>query len=745
MFSLFWMILSSSLHGWSADSLSTLDGAIIVAESGSNVIYYADSSTITPQLTTAFLYMDSAFPFYDFTDDPSLPFKLTFDTTTGTSTAATYLYVAADTSSSPIIIPIGSCDDGGSCETDSLTSKFYRMTTSTSTGFASLSLRPNEICGLYPTVNGCNGTSAIALPTSQAIAGLQLSFIRTTEAFSIGGPITDTQFSSGYRVILKPQTQPLSITCPTFPVGFTPADGAIKIDTTKITAIRDTVTGSSSKMQSVVVSAVRNNLTIPTPIQDASGSVFAKGEFSGAPRLSGFENSTQDDPKFYAGNLGVQDSSGLITFCSTNYATGADETTSLFASEIDGFLKDGNCFIATAALRKHEGFPLGLLRDFRDNVLSSSPLGRNFIHWYYFNSPRLAKKYGDNLFARLITIDLLQRLSVWLWLPTLIMGDAHAAEALPSTPAPTAITATPTVPAASPTDANLSYTEAIQKNLKAEKPESSEGYSEKIREKLTDTSTSENYSEKIRLELKEKDVVSTSNESYTEGLQKKIPQPTSTSAIEDYKKGIPLKADKGPGPNKSATSLLISGSVNKVYSAGAKQGVSYESLYGNSLSPDIRFVHEVKLKGPFYFFGSIGGSYAHGKGTLQFVPDGYSTESDAIFELYTLPLLAGGMVQTNFRNVIWPFAQLGVGPIGFLEKRSDLRRTTRGYSFGYGLNVGIRVGMDWMSARDSWNRYDTAKVRDSYITIGYSHLSTFSGGLVDLTVQGILAGFSFEF
>ena len=67
----------------------------------------------------------------------------------------------------------------------------------------------------------------------------------------------------------------------------------------------------------------------------------------------------------------------------------------------------GGCFVATACFGD-ESHPMVLvLRDFRDDCLRESSVGRDFIAWYYRNSPPLAAVIQSNKFLRLIGRGLL--------------------------------------------------------------------------------------------------------------------------------------------------------------------------------------------------------------------------------------------------------------------------------------------------------------------------------------------------
>ena len=60
--------------------------------------------------------------------------------------------------------------------------------------------------------------------------------------------------------------------------------------------------------------------------------------------------------------------------------------------------KTGGCYIATAVYGSYNCPEVWTLRRFRDEVLSTSHFGRQFISFYYAISPRLVGKYGKNKF-----------------------------------------------------------------------------------------------------------------------------------------------------------------------------------------------------------------------------------------------------------------------------------------------------------------------------------------------------------
>ena len=61
-----------------------------------------------------------------------------------------------------------------------------------------------------------------------------------------------------------------------------------------------------------------------------------------------------------------------------------------------------NCFIATAAYGSYLDPHVKALRGFRDEYLLTNAAGRNFVEWYYDNSPAVAKYISQHGGLRLV-------------------------------------------------------------------------------------------------------------------------------------------------------------------------------------------------------------------------------------------------------------------------------------------------------------------------------------------------------
>jgi hypothetical protein len=67
-----------------------------------------------------------------------------------------------------------------------------------------------------------------------------------------------------------------------------------------------------------------------------------------------------------------------------------------------GHADGGYCFVATASFGDYDHPFVRVLRDFRDDTLAKTALGRRFISWYYATSPPLAHFIARHTWARVI-------------------------------------------------------------------------------------------------------------------------------------------------------------------------------------------------------------------------------------------------------------------------------------------------------------------------------------------------------
>jgi hypothetical protein len=84
----------------------------------------------------------------------------------------------------------------------------------------------------------------------------------------------------------------------------------------------------------------------------------------------------------------------------------------------------GHCFIATAAFGSYESGWVRVLRDFRDQTLLPTELGRGFVDWYYEHSPPAAAWIAQRTWARaivrLLLLPVIVLSALWLYTPPLV-------------------------------------------------------------------------------------------------------------------------------------------------------------------------------------------------------------------------------------------------------------------------------------------------------------------------------------
>jgi hypothetical protein len=163
-----------------------------------------------------------------------------------------------------------------------------------------------------------------------------------------------------------------------------------------------------------------------TTVPFAGNSLFQKIRTTGTQQVQGFTNSEPGDLHPYQLSFATINAAGLV---STNVC---GTVTGIMATSVSGFLKAGNCFIATAAYRSPHDAAVERLRRFRDRVLSRSAAGRAFVAWYYDWSPGAAEWLMERPVLRVPVLWALLPIQAVAWLllqPGLAMALALAGAA----------------------------------------------------------------------------------------------------------------------------------------------------------------------------------------------------------------------------------------------------------------------------------------------------------------------------
>ncbi len=600
-----------------------------------------------------------------------------------------------------------------------------------------------------PSIRGCDGNSPDV--TGPTIDGFRFRFLAGTATMPT---MTERATGSMLQVFVEVAEPTVSGTLSGF--GFVPGDESINVDVTGITGVPGVAAPGSPIFTATYIAAQEGAL--PTLGSELTSTVVAAiGYGSGNQEITGFRNSTSSTQIFYGMAVGVLDAAGAVAFSTTTYPN-------VFATDIQGFLRESNCFIATASYRDGRAPGVMLLREFRDEILSESTLGRNFIGWYYERGPAAADWLLEHSIFRAFFLMLLLPLQALAWIllnpaillvPLLsgfgLLGFLFRRFIFRRSRAPILILAGMMLiaPEGRAAESNQPYIDSLISGLPTEKgPRPTSGnpdpYIQSIKGKLKPEPATTNYIDEVKRDLPRRD----GSEGYTNRLKSGMPT-SEGSALEDYRHGKKLRANKGNLDTRSAFGFNIQAASTRTYTAGAQQDIPYQTVYGDGWIPDLTLHFEYRpftlgvLK-KFGLYGSLGAAFTKANGIYNYQDPDFGNTSQTEFTFISLPVNVGLIYRFNLFGVIYPYFAGGPSAIGFIENRNDKQPGNKGYTFGYWFMGGVAFGLDWMSAKNSWAQYETAGIKHSYFTIDYSYLESLSGGLVDFTVDGIKAGFTFE-
>ncbi|RYZ70793.1 MAG: hypothetical protein EOP09_05575, partial [Proteobacteria bacterium] len=456
----------------------------------------------------------------------------------------------------------------------SVTSNSFTVTSGTVQVDLAISLRRQ--CQLA-TINGfCSGGEVIVPTAGGSSNGIIFSLIETRTGDA--RPLDAATYRNGTQIKIVPQfTAPQVTTCPGSgsygETVFYPGDSEITFHTSNFRARQGDPPGSAL-FTHFRVAAGKSPMTLPTDATVLGGLPYQGGD----QKLEGFENSTANQTITYDAFLGVSDSSGAVQYCPTKYS-------GIFASDIQGFLGDSNCFIATATYENSYHPVVLFLREFRDQVLLSSSVGRMLTQTYYRFSPDAAQFLIEHFWLRPLVKRALQPIVFYAWLfmhPALLIGLLAMSLVLLLRSRKRAKTAlglfiliglvmsSPSVQAAS----NQPYIDSLLSQLPPKPAEPKESFTESEKKKLGPAEKT-SYTEDQRRVLGGPNIPSAG---YTEGLKKTVgTRPGGDSAIADLQSNKQLEMKRGDRYIRSAMSLKLATAMNRTYTAGAKEDRPYET------------------------------------------------------------------------------------------------------------------------------------------------------------------------
>ncbi len=780
------------------------DAAVTVAPptpyaiTSAGTIYYAgERSSHNPTPDSSFVDEGDGFHFFDLdaqqgadTGSANIVYLDVSSSKTFGTLAANENIVVTVVVNNSVAVPIAyaseACSSGARCQSN--------VSTSSPAGTYSLAVRYDHTnketlrIGLYPqdicayaaqvgaTVTGCAGGALDTAPNTRSLAVT----IYISKEQTDGGTGTVSSSEENKQITLQFQQSAPTLSCiADLSVAYSPGDSEIFFSPGSFTSAADQYGAPLSKL----IFLAKEGGTNPTNFWQDTSQIVARLEIGGAAStIEGFTNTTDGTDHLYDADVGVRDAAGVVNsvgdFC---FYPAAVQT-----SQIQGFLRQGNCFVATAAFRSTDAAPVELLREFRDHVLSKSFFGQIFIQRYYEWSPSAAEWLMRNPEFRgpvllwlapvqilawlalhpavflclcltgmlLLYVPLRQRRSprflgffgVLAMISTLLVG-VHRAYAVDSdTPknvqpyldelkSQMAPSAAPSEPGVEP------YIESLRKKIKSS---GSATGSEK-------GSPEPSYLEELKASNPER-FKSSGEGSYTEWEKLKLEPKTDGGAIRSVAEGESELRPKKVGEISGAFGLRVG--VNQGRTITSENAVRpYDEIYSPGLAPDLSFFYEYQ---PFHsewlgnvgLFGSLGVSFQKGSGIFEFEPSNpgggtYGSVSSVKFQFITVPATLGLTYRFNLFRVLRPFVMAGPTLVGFSETRSDNKDAIWGNSRGMTVGGGVAFNLDWLSRDSSWSLYETFGVMQYFLTLDFLRFSTLSGP-VNFTNSTTSLGLTFE-
>jgi len=305
---------------------------------------------------------------------------------------------------------------------------------------------PKDVCNFYyQTVTGAaQGTApncaldtdgfSTLIPTpvsSAAPSGTTSSLFLTVNVGVMDASGAIPTVADTGTIEVRFQVTAPTLNCPDLSGVYTPGQGQIFLQTEDFSANTAVGAAPTTAMLALINQGQTNDPSVSLPLVPANYTSIQRVSLGGQTAIPGFTDSTQSSPVPYAVAFAVRDAAGLLAMptATAPNASGACVIEGVETAAIYGFLKKGNCFIATATYESTEAPPVLMLREFRDRVLMHFNLGRRFVGWYYSWSPWRAEwlvehpVYRYPVLMALIPVELFAWVAIHpLWLVASLLG-----------------------------------------------------------------------------------------------------------------------------------------------------------------------------------------------------------------------------------------------------------------------------------------------------------------------------------
>lgn len=478
-------------------------------------------------------------------------------------------------------------------------------------------------------------------------------------------------------------------------------------------------------LQSLVLLANRG----PNPIVSGDGmpGVEVVG-YTGASgvklAVDGFQNVDQSSPGYQAAVF-AENAAGIISLPDPVHSC-LSFPENIKPRPVLGVLNESKCFIATAAYHDGRAAPVMMLRKFRDQILSRTAWGRNFIDTYYRYSPAIAEWAWDKPFIRSIALRALAPVELVAWA---VLQFSHA-EQVSTQP----------------------YIDRLKKKLDETNPQtpaSGESYIESEKRKLgaDPTPSSQTYIEGLKQKLGPKE----KSDGYSQEVKKNLPpekeRESPISAVKEGRDHYPVP-ERGEIKNAVSFKLGVSPGLKVV---NATNSVTFERIYGSGWQPDLvlhferQMIHSENF-GSLALGVDLGVTYAEGFGQLAYgFGASNSTQSLTKLSFFQLPLILSGYYRFNLFRLLRPYVGAGLGSMFYGEVRKDSEPSKKGYAPLYSLNLGVALLLDFFDRSTALDGYLSSGIQHTYLFAEYNRLETFSKTGVTFERNGIYSGFLFEF